>query len=213
MTDINRDYIEEYIRELIPLDEDLEEMETYAEKNHVPIIQREVAQFIRVLLKMEKPKNILEIGTAIGYSAIVMADVSMSSNITSIERREDMIEIAKSNIEKRGFTDRINIIQGEAEEVLEGLDEKYDFIFLDASKGHYREFFDSSIKLLKPGGIILWDNVLFRGMVASDTLVTKRKITIVKRLREFLKYINNIDGYITSVIPIGDGVALIYKED
>lgn len=213
MTDINRDYIEEYIRELLPLDEDLKEMEEYAEDNHVPIIQREVAQFIRVLLKMKKPKNILEIGTAIGYSAIVMAGTSVSSNITSIERRLDMIEIAHVNIEKRNLSDRINIIHGEAEEVLAGLDEKYDFIFLDASKGHYREFFDSSIKLLKAGGIILCDNVLFRGMVASDELVTRRKITIVKRLREFLSYINNIDGITSSVIPIGDGVALIYKED
>lgn len=213
MTYINKDYIEEYIRELLPHDEDLRDMEIYAKENHVPIIQPEVAQFIRVLLRMKKPIDILEIGTAIGYSAIIMAGTSMSSNITSIERREDMIEIAKSNIKKKGLENTINIIQGEAEDVLSNLDKTYDFIFLDASKGHYKEFFDLSTELLKNGGIIVCDNVLFRGMVASDELVTRRKITIVKRLREFLQYINNIDGYTSSVIPIGDGVALIYKED
>lgn len=213
MDKINRDYIEEYIRELIPEKYKLKDIEEYAMENHVPIIQPEVAQFLRVMLKTTKPKNILEIGTAIGYSSIVMAEsTSDDTNITSIERREDMIEIANKKISKAGFENKINILKGEAGEVLSNLDKKYDFIFLDAAKGHYKEFFDECIRMLDKDGIIVCDNVLFRGMVASDDLVIRRKITIVKRLREFLKYINNIEGYISSIIPIGDGIALTYRE-
>lgn len=213
MDKINRDYIEEYIRELIPEKYKLKDIEEYAMENHVPIIQPEVAQFLRVMLRTTKPKNILEIGTAIGYSSIVMAEsTSDDTNITSIERREDMIEIANKKISKAGFENKINILKGEAGEVLSNLDKKYDFIFLDAAKGHYKEFFDECIRMLDKDGIIVCDNVLFRGMVASDDLVIRRKITIVKRLREFLKYINNIEGYISSIIPIGDGIALTYRE-
>lgn len=214
MDKINRDYIENYIRELLPERKSLKEMEEYAEKNHVPIIQPEVTQFLKVLLKMKKPKNILEIGAAIGYSAILMAESTPDdTSITTIERRDDMVDLAMKNIEEFGFENRIKVLKGEATEILNTMDEKYDFIFLDASKGHYKEFFDRSIKLLDSNGLIVCDNVLFRGMVASDDLVKRRKITIVKRLREFLKYITEIKGYTTSIIPIGDGIALIYREE
>src|SRR5699024_5561264 len=105
-------------------------------------------------------------------------------------------------IRKTKYGKRIKIIEGNAEEILPKLNEKYDFIFLDAAKGQYMDFFNHCIKILKPGGIIVSDNVLFKGMVATDELVVRRKKTIVKRLREFLEYINEIDGYTSSVIPI-----------
>ena len=214
MDKINRDYIEKYLRELLPERNSLKAMEEYAEENYVPIIQPEVTQFLKVLLKMKQAKNILEIGTAIGYSAIVMAEnTSDKTQITTIERREDMVELARENIHELGYDEKINVIEGEALEVLSDLDDKYDFIFLDAAKGHYKEFFDECMRLIEVNGIIVCDNVLFRGMVASDELVVRRKITIVKRLREFLKYISDIEGYTTSIIPIGDGVALIYREE
>lgn len=214
MTNINRDYILDYINNLIPDRKDnLKSMEDYAKRNNVPIIESEVAQFIKTLLKIYKPKNILEIGTAIGYSALVMADsLKGDCNITSIEIRKDMYSLAKSNIEKSLYKDRISLILGDAKEEILKLDERYDFIFIDAAKGQYLNFFNISIDCLNPHGVILSDNVLFKGMVANNELIDPRKKTIVKRLKEYLKYINNIDGCTTSVIPIGDGVALTYKE-
>lgn len=214
MTHINEEYIEDYIRSILPKNnESLQDMENYAKENYVPIIEPEVAQLLKVLLKTNKPKNILELGTAIGYSALIMAEATPDSQITSIERRADMIFLAKKNINKTPYKDRIKILEGDAEDVLLKLDGKYDFIFLDAAKGQYMDFFTKCTKVLEPGGIIVSDNVLFKGMVASDKLVIRRKKTIVKRLREFLKYINNIKGYTSCVIPIGDGVAITYREE
>lgn len=214
MVNINEEYIDEYIRMLLPMKESLKIMEKYAEENHVPIIQPEVAQLLRILLKTNKPKNILEIGTAIGYSAIIMANnTSKETKIISIERRYDMVKLAEENIKKHDYSNKIEILEGDAIEVLPTLKNKYDFIFLDAAKGHYMDFFTESMSLLRVGGIIVSDNVLFKGMVASDNLVIRRKKIIVKRLREFLRYINEIEGYTSSVIPIGDGLAITYKEE
>lgn len=215
MSQINEEYIEDYIRSLLPInDSNLVSMEEYARLNHIPIIEPEVAQFLKVLLKIKKPINILEIGTAIGYSAIVMANnTSEHTKITTIERRKDLIDIAIDNIKDANYLNRINIVQGEADEILQNLDDKYDFIFLDAAKGQYLEFFNYCTKLLVAEGVIVSDNVLFKGMVATDKLVIRRKITIVKRLRKFLKYINEIEGYTSSIIPIGDGLAVSYREE
>lgn len=211
---INEPYIEEYIRSILPgNNENLKKMEKYAQENHVPIVEPEVAQLLKLQVKIKKPKNILELGTAIGYSALVMAEASENSYIRSIERRADMIQLAEENIAKTKYKDRIKILQGDAEDILPTLEEEYDFIFLDAAKGQYMEFFNQCVRILKPGGIILSDNVLFKGMVAADELVIRRKKTIVKRLRQFLQHINTIDGYTSCVIPIGDGVAITYREE
>ena len=214
MSNINEEYVQEYIRSLIPIKNDiLMEVEKYAYDNHVPIIEKEVAQFLQVLLKIAKPTNILEVGTAIGYSAIIMASSTDDyCKITTIERRQDMVDLAKENLKKTGYLDKVNIMCGEAEDILLKLKEKYDFIFLDASKGHYLKFFNRCVDLLNDGGIIMADNVLYKGMVASDELIVRRKKTIVKRMRKYLEYIHNIDGYKSCVIPIGDGISLTYKE-
>lgn len=214
LSNINNDYIEDYIRDLLPERNDkFEAMEKYARENHIPIIEPEVAQFLTVQIKALKPKKILEIGTAIGYSALIFADaLDGDCSITTIERREDMIELALKNIIDLGYKENIDILQGEAEDILPNLKDKYDLIFIDAAKGHYLEFFNETLKFLNPKGMIISDNVLFRGMVASDDLVIRRKITIVKRLRSFLKYINEIEGYSSAIVPIGDGLALTYKE-
>lgn len=215
MSQINEDYIEEYIRSLLPVSSGiLADLEKYALDNHVPIVQPEVAQLLKVLLKIKNPKNILEIGTAIGYSAILMAENSSDNcKITTIERRKDMVEKALENISKTPYKDRIKVLEGEAEEILSSLNDKYDFIFLDAAKGQYMEFFNKCINLLEKGGIVVSDNVLYKGMVATDELVIRRKKTIVKRLRTFLKYINETESYISCIIPIGDGLAITYKEE
>lgn len=215
MTRINRDYIVDYIDKLIPDREDkFKIMEDYAKRNNIPIIGNQVAEFIKVLLKIHRPKNILEIGTAIGYSSLIMADaLEGDCKITSIERREDMYSLAKTNIKETIYRDRIKLILGDAKDELERLEDRYDLIFIDAAKGQYLNFFNQSIAYLNPNGLILSDNVLFKGMVADDKLVRPRKGTIVKRLRGYLEYIHGIDGYTTSLIPIGDGIALTYKEE
>ncbi len=215
VTNINEEFIEKYIRSILPANTSyLQVMEKYAMENHVPIIEPEVAQMLKVLLKSQNPMNILEVGTAIGYSALIMAEVTNEKcKITTIERRADMVELALENIKETAYSNRIKILEGDAIEILPNLEEKYDFIFLDAAKGQYLEFFNYCIEYLKPGGMIVSDNVLFKGMVASDALVIRRKKTIVKRLRAFLEYINNLEGYTSCVIPLGDGVALTYKED
>lgn len=215
MTNINEEYIEKYIRSILPKNNSyLKIMEDYARENHVPIIEAEVGQLLKVLLKSQNPENILEVGTAIGYSALVMAEATNDKcKITTIERRSDMVELALANIEKTPYKNRIKILEGDAIDILPNLEENYDFIFLDAAKGQYLEFFNYCIEYLKPGGMIVSDNVLFKGMVASDALVIRRKKTIVKRLRTFLEYINNLEGYTSCVMPLGDGVALTYKEE
>ena len=215
LTNINESYIEEYIRSITPKNDDyLITLENYALENHVPIIEPEVAQLIKVLLKSKKPNNILEIGTAIGYSSLIMAEATLdTTKITTIERNEDMIVLANKNISNSPYKERIRILQGDAEDILPHLRDTYDFIFLDAAKGQYLEFFKYCISFLNPGGLILSDNVLYKGMVANDDLVVKRKKTIVRRLRSFLEYINKLDGYSSCVMPLGDGVALTYKEE
>lgn len=213
MDNINEGHIVEYIRNLVPEKSQLKDLEAYAVKNHIPIVEPEVAQLLRVLIKMQRPRNILEVGTAIGYSAIVMAkNTGEDTRITSIERRKDMVQLARENIDKYQFNNKIRVIEGDAGEILPSIEENYDFIFLDAAKGQYMDFFNEAIRLLKAGGIIVSDNVLFKGMVSSDKLVIRRKKTIVKRLRSFLKYINQIDGFTSSIIPIGDGLAITYRE-
>lgn len=214
MTNINEEYIEEYIRSITPKNNDyLIKLEEYAHEYHIPIIEPETAQFIKVLLRSNKPKSILEVGTAIGYSALVMAEATdEATHITTIERNEDMIALAKENIANSKYKDRIRILQGNAEEILPHLSDHYDFIFLDAAKGQYLEFFNSCSSFLNNGGMIVSDNVLYKGMVATDELVVKRKKTIVRRLRTFLQYINELDGYTSCILPLGDGVALTYKE-
>ncbi len=215
LSNINKDYIEEYIHSVLPENNGyLKDLEVYAKENNIPIIEKETAQLLKVLLKIYEPKNILEIGTAIGYSALVMASsTDANCNITTIEKQFNMIKLAEKNIDKTEYKNRIKILNGDAVEILSNLDEKFDLIFLDAAKGQYLQFFNSCKDLLKTKGLIISDNVLFRGMVASDKLVIRRKKTIVKRLREYLNHISNLEGYESCIIPIGDGIALTYKEE
>ena len=215
MSSVNEDYITSYIRDITPQRTgQLKILEDYARENNVPIIEPEVGQLIKVLLKLHKPKEILEVGTAIGYSALLMGqNLEGDWSITTMERNPQMIEKARENFRESGLEDRIRIIEGDARKTFPHLTKKYDFIFLDAAKGQYMEFLGYAKDLLKPGGLIVSDNVLYKGMVASDDLVVRRKRTIVNRLREFLEYISNMQGYTSSVLPLGDGVALTYKEE
>ncbi|BDR86371.1 O-methyltransferase [Clostridium tetani] len=214
MSNITYDYMEEYIRGLIKDEDDfLKELEEFAKENSVPIIHKEVGRFLEVLINIKKPKRILELGTAIGYSAILMEKASQGkSSITTIERDRDMVALANENIKKSGYEEKIKIVEGDCLEVLSKIDEKFDLIFMDAGKGHYNHFFPECLRLLGGNGIIVGDNVLFRGMVASDHLVKRRKITIVKRMRKFLDMVSQGE-FLTSIIPMGDGLALITRRN
>jgi caffeoyl-CoA O-methyltransferase len=212
MSKIVYDYVEDYIRNMIPQnDELLKSMEDYALENNVPIVQREVAKLLSLIIKMKDSKNILEIGTAIGYSAIMMNKASNNAKIVTIERNKDMIEKAEENIKSAGLENSIQVIEGDALEVLPKIDDKFDLIFIDAAKGQYKEFFSYCDRCLKLGGIIFADNVLFRGMIANNDLVVRRKITIVKRMRNYLEFISKNKNYETSILSIGDGVAISLK--
>lgn len=208
------DYINEYIRKTIKGNDGiLAEMEEFARINHVPIIQPEVAKLLLVLGKVHKPRKILEVGTAIGYSSILLSSVLQpGGRLDTIERYELMADRAKDNIKRAGREDVISIMVGDALEVLKCLDKKYDMIFLDAAKGQYPEFLPDCLRMLEKGGLMVSDNVLYKGMVATDELVVRRKKTIVKRMRDYLDTICNSEELDTSIIPIGDGVALSYKK-
>ncbi|WP_237036353.1 O-methyltransferase [Mediannikoviicoccus vaginalis] len=206
--------VENYIRSLSSTkDSKLLELEKYAKENHVPIIEAEVANFLNVIVSLQKPKRILELGTAIGYSSIIMNLAYRDAKIITLEKNKKMVEIAKKNIMDFEFSDSVDVVQCDAYEYLLDCDEKFDMIFIDAAKGQYLKYFEESMKLINDKGIIVCDNVLFKGMVCDEEALTKRhrKITIVKRLNEFLEYISNLEEYKTSIIPIDDGMSISYK--
>ena len=214
MSNIVNDLVEDYIRETLrEKDGLLKELEDYAEENSVPIIHKEVSDLLRVILKIHRPKRILEIGCAIGYSSIFFASILGDDvEIITTERNPRMLEVAKPNIKRAGMEKNITILEGDAQETLKDVEGEFDMIFIDAAKGQYQLFFDLVIDKLRTGGLVVSDNILYKGMVANDEFVVRRKKTIVKRMRNYLDYICNCDYLSTSLIPIGDGVALSYKE-
>lgn len=183
------------------------------EESYAPIVQKPTEQLIVTLLKLTKPARVLEVGTAVGYSAILMADnLPEDSSIITIERYKKHADIAVDNIFASGYEKKIKVIEGEAAEVLHWLDGGFDFIFLDAAKGQYIEFLPDILRLLNPGGILLSDNILYHGMIEDEEKIERRKITIVKRLHMYLKEIMSNEALTTSIIPVGDGVALSVKK-
>ena len=213
MSNIVDNLVEDYIRTTLQDKEGLlRELEIYAQENNVPIVYKEVSELLKVLLKVQKPKRILEVGCAIGYSSILFATVlDKDVEIITVERNEKMIEKAKENIKRAGMENNITILEGDAEELLPNVEGPFDMIFLDAAKGQYKLFYDMIIDKLKVDGLLISDNILYKGMVAHDDYVIRRKKTIVKRMRNYLDYISHCDYLDTSLIPIGDGVALSYK--
>lgn len=192
-----------------------DEMEKYAHENFVPIIRKEMESFLRVMVEIKKPKRILEVGTAIGYSAVMMASVMPDDcTITTIENYEKRIPIARANIEKSGMNDRIRLIEGDAMEVIPGLEEKFDFVFMDAAKGQYINFLPHVMKKLQPEAVMISDNVLQEGdIIESRFGIERRNRTIHSRMREYLYQLKNMEEFHTTIVPIGDGITVsVYKE-
>lgn len=191
----------------------LNALEEEALKTNVPIIRRPTQSLIRFLLTMNKPASILEVGTAIGFSAILMAQYSEeNAHITTIEKYEKRIPIAKENFEKSGFKDKITFLEGDASDILKELAEKgetYDMIFMDAAKGQYMNFLPMVKKMMKPGSLLVSDNVLQDGdIIESRFAVTRRNRTIHSRMREYLFALTHDDELVTDILPVGDGMAL-----
>ena len=191
----------------------LENLERTAKQDRVPIIRREMQSFLKVFLKMKQPKRILEVGTAVGFSAVFMAQYGEpDAEITTIENYEKRIPIARENFEKSGFADRITLIPGDAAEVLKTLDGPYDFIFMDAAKGQYINWLPDILRLLRDGGLLMSDNVLQDGTIMeSRYAVERRDRTIHERMREYLYTLKHMEELETSIIPIGDGAAISVK--
>lgn len=206
---INYPHTSDYLKNIIE-DIDFLELRAYADKHNVPIMNIETKEFIKTILEINKPKNILEIGSAIGYSSLVFYKYA-KAKITTIEIDEKTSDIAKNNFKK--YNAPINLINDDAIKALSNINQGFDFVFIDANKAHYIDYFKMSAKLLNKNGIIIADNVLFRGMVLNDDLVDKRMITIVKRLRNYLAYVVDRDDFRSTIIPIGDGLTLSVKEN
>ncbi|QUH20625.1 O-methyltransferase [Alkaliphilus sp. B6464] len=214
LSNITLPFVEEYIRGILPSNEGLfREMELYADENHVPIVHKEVGVLLQVITKSIRATKVLEVGTAIAYSTLLFCEaMGDNGHITTIERNAKRICLARENIKKANKTNNIHLLEGDATEILKSLEGKYDLIFLDGAKGHYKDFLNDCINLLNPGGLLISDNILYKGMVATDELVVRRQRTIVNRMREYLQYICNHPQLDTSIIPIGDGLAISYKK-
>ena len=187
-----------------------DEIEEYAHETFVPIIRKEMESFLKVMITIKQPKNILELGTAIGYSAILMAkSMPKDCNITTIENYDKRIPIAKENIIKSGFEDKIELIDGDALEVLKNTNEEFDFIFMDAAKAQYPYYLEEIRRILPVGGILIADNVLQEGeLIESRFAVERRNRTIHSRMREFIYNLKNSPDFETTIVPIGDGITM-----
>ena len=192
----------------------LEVIEQEALDTYVPIIRKEMQSFLKVLLKIQKPMSILEVGTAVGFSALLMSEyMPEGGHITTIENYDKRIPIARNNFKRAGKEDMITLIEGDANIVMKDLEGEFDMIFMDAAKGQYINYFPHVMRLLKDGGLLISDNVLQDGdIMESRYAIERRNRTIHGRMREYLYELKHNDKLVTSIIPLGDGVALSYKK-
>lgn len=188
----------------------LEEIEKFASINNIPIMQKDGIEFLTDYIKKNNIKNILEIGSAIGYSAIKMALVDSDIKVTTIERDKERYAIAVNNINEFNLNDRINIILGDALETdIEGI---YDLIFIDAAKSQYIKFFEKYELNLKKGGVIVTDNLSFHGLVEDESKTTNRNTKqLVRKIRKYIDYLKENKNYKTTFYSLGDGVAISEK--
>ncbi len=207
-------YITELLRSGVPERSGfLAVLEKEAEEEEIPIILPEAAQLLSVLCELKKPKHILEIGCAIGYSALLMSEkLQEGGSILTLELDEQMAKRARANIEKAGKTDCITVRHCDAVETVPTLTGEYDLIFLDGPKAHYIHMLNDCIRLLSKGGMLIADNVLYKGMTADPEHVVRRKITIVKRLRHFINAQMQRAELETVLLPLGDGMTIAVKK-
>lgn len=192
----------------------LDQIEREALEAYVPIIRREMQSFLKFLLKAHRPGRILEVGTAVGFSAIFMSEYAPEGcRITTIEKYEKRIPIARQNFARAGREKQITLLEGDAMEILKGLEGPYDLIFMDAAKGQYIYYLPELLRMLPPGGILVSDNVLQDGdVIESRFAVERRNRTIHARMREYLYALTHSEELTTSILPLGDGVTVSVRE-
>ena len=203
-----------YIRSLeVPESAVIEAIEQEALRDRVPIIRKEMQSFLKVLLMIKRPMRILEVGAAVGFSSILMSEyMAEGGHITTIENYDKRIPIARANFKRAGKEEQIDLIEGDALEVMHGLEGPYDLIFVDAAKGQYIHYLPEVMRLLGTDGVLVSDNVLQEGdIIESRFAVERRNRTIHSRMREYLYELKHHDQLQTSIIPLGDGVALSVK--
>ena len=193
----------------------LNEIEKEAKADLVPVIRREMQSFLKVLLAIHRPLRVLEVGTAVGFSALLFCEYGPENmQVTTIEKYEKRIPIARENFRRAGRENQITLLEGDAADILKELQESYDLIFMDAAKGQYIHFLDDVLRLMKPGSVLVSDNVLQGGdIIESHYAVERRNRTIYKRMREYLYELKHNDKLLTSVIPLGDGVTVSVRKD
>jgi Predicted O-methyltransferase len=193
----------------------LESLEREAKADQVPIIRREMQSFLKVMLMLKQPTRILEIGTAVGFSALLMCENAPANcHITTIENYQKRIPIAQANFAKADVAERITLLNGDANEILKELKGSFDFIFMDAAKAQYINFLPEILRLMDKGAVLISDNVLQDGdIIESHFAIERRNRTIHKRMREYLYQIKHHDELITSIIPLGDGVTVSIKRE
>ncbi len=192
----------------------LDRLEKESREKNIPIIRKDTQALLRFLIEAENPGKILEIGAATGFSAILMAEYSSAEcRISTIENYKKRIPVARENIERSGFSEKISLMEGDATDILPALQEGYDMVFIDAAKAQYPFYFSEADRLLNTGGFIVADNCLQDGdILESRYAVERRNRTIHKRMREFLKTVTSSEKYSAVVLPIGDGVAVAHKK-
>ena len=193
----------------------LDELEQEAKRDYVPIIRKDMQNLLRFLLRLKRPLKILEVGTAVGFSALLMAEnTTEDCQITTIENYEKRIPIARENFKKAGMEKRITLLEGDATEILKELNGTYDFIFMDAAKGQYLNFLPDLLRLLSQDGMLVSDNVLQDGdLMESRYAVTRRNRTIHSRMRDYLYELKNNPLLETVILPVGDGVTVSIRMD
>ena len=197
-----------------PNTEFLNKLEKYSKETNVPIIRPSMQSFLKLLLAITQPKKILEVGCAIGFSALLMSEYGPEDcHITTIEKYEKRIPLAKENFAKAGKEEKITLLEGDAVEILSQLEGAYDFIFMDAAKGQYINFLPDIMRLLADGGMLVSDNVLQDGdIIESRFAVTRRNRTIHGRMRDYLYELKHHPELVTSILPVGDGVTVSVKQ-
>ena len=191
----------------------LDRLEEEAIADYVPIIRKDMQAFLKFMMRLCKPNNTLEVGAAVGFSALLMSEYAPEAHITTIENYEKRIPIARENIAKAGKSASIDLIAGDATEILSTLNGTYDFIFMDAAKGQYINFLPEIMRLLSKGGILVSDNVLQDGdIIESRFAVVRRDRTIHTRMRDYLYTLKHMEGVSTVILPVGDGITVTVKE-
>ncbi|HAR6154730.1 TPA: O-methyltransferase [Staphylococcus pseudintermedius] len=203
-----------YLLSLKQYDNDIDQLRNYAETHQVPIVDQLSLDLIQQIIRLHQPKEILEVGSAIGYSAMQFASVDKSINVTTIERNEEMIQQAKTNIRQYGYADQIRLIEADATEAFELVNDRiYDMIFIDAAKAQSQRFFELYCPLLREKGVMITDNILYHGFVADIDVVRSRNVKkMVKKVQRYNQWLSQQQGFTTNFIHMDDGLAISIKE-